>query len=589
VRIVFGRQRLPQPQQPFTRLIPRCILPLALLMAVASACGNEPETAAPAATMPTTVAAASITDPEMTALPIQQPAPFEPLPSIAIVSASTQAAGVQAPAYLEVEIVGEGLGEVTFLAAQVLDDGRRLLVAADRLPNMASTAAGWGGTIHELAQAWFPQAYFLTNGHEGAFVVVRPPAGDEPQLELTGALQSAGSPPADVTLRFDATTGAFKSAAGGPSETLATGDLFQPVTEFLAADGMAITAEPGPELAVTNAETPLAIELRPLPSGRYTAAVHAKLAGQTLASPSVTFIVQNDNLVPGYQAYLSPQWGFQFLVPAHWEVAYSDDGAVVFAGPHEDRELTVAWRPLGGGISEAGLKPLALEQFGPVQPLYEEQRRIAGLPATWTAYGYEAAAGPRTGVLVTFAHEGRGYVVDLDAPAADEAATIQAVDTLVRSWVFRPHGLARAAGAWRSVPWGERAFSLPALYERLGLEGQRLLFRPSGEDGFIALAIAENDSGQQSAAAWQLVESVTGVPAGFNAAEPYPFQIGARDVMLLDLIFDGGRGGPMAGLAIFGDLGDQPVWIVAAAPAAEYSAGHEALFLTVAGDILGAN
>ena len=70
---------------------------------------------------------------------------------------------------------------------------------------------------------------------------------------------------------------------------------------------------------------------------------------------------------------------------------------------------------------------------------YEDQPDVAGVPGVRTFYGYfDAATVQRTGALLTFLQEDIGFIVDLDGPAADEAAIIGLADELAGSWVQRP-------------------------------------------------------------------------------------------------------------------------------------------------------
>jgi len=375
------------------------------------------------------------------------------VPQARIVDALRTEVGLQKPTYLDVQAAGSDLARIWRVGGLVEPDGRRRLLRLE--------PAAWAprGLFTDI-WLWDPLGDYLSDSEgRGGFVAFTPLAPDSPLAGVRGSFQRAGA--ADVSealLVVERATGARKRlwvwpASGGAAVVEATpqsGDSFQLADLYLDADGRIIST-PGGALVFDDAGqfTPARA---PLPDGAYFAGLLAEDAGGAAAVALVELTLQDDAAPESGRAYLEPRDGFQFVYPLDWAPPEGVDGRWESRSPSGSTILQVSRLPdLPAESDAAALQAQALEAFGGVDMLFVEETAVANLPALRAAYGYTDAAGAaRTGLLLTFVHDNAGYVVDVDGPQSEEAATIRMLDNLAAGWQFVPPAGA-AADAWRRL------------------------------------------------------------------------------------------------------------------------------------------
>lgn len=390
-----------------------------------------------------------------------------PPPQIALSNGRGEPAGAQNPAYLDFQIVGRQIEQVSLLGGRYEADGRRRLVEFDTLipePTFlpdGSQLSEWRDGIHEDFFIWDTQVTYLVDAAgTGDFVVMWPVMGQGRLFTVQGRLQRAdGSAGVAASLAFDHVSGQLErawavqsDANAAPAEIMPQpGDVFT-LIDFYLDESNQIIREPGVSLTFDEAGQ-LYFDWQPLPNGDYFLGLSAaNVAGDT----AITFVdlaVDNQGYVAGYNSYLDPYLGFQFLYPAAWytpiytgTLLYTSDRA---AATHVQVTL---YPHLPPRTDAAALKAQTLSQFGPVDVLFEEDTAVSGQLALRTAYGYyDSNDTPHTGIFLAFVRNGVGYVVDVDGLQAEEAATITAVDILASSWRFVDAGTGLPPGDWAQI------------------------------------------------------------------------------------------------------------------------------------------
>jgi|GEM_PF-322033 len=415
-------------------------------------------------------------------------------PGLEIVHLAGEVAGIEQPAYLDFELPARDVESVAIVAGQRGTDGAlNLLAYHPRLPEAGFEQDRWRDGLHEGYFVWETLGGYLGDDDNGGFVLLWPMTPAENVYTVAGRLRQAdGAPWRETSLIFDGGTGAlaqvwiYRGAArrGAPRVFVPRpGDLFQVYDFYLEeAEGGSLRATPGLTLTFPATGT-LRIQKRPLPQGEYELGVIAATrAGWTFAGTSLT-LNNPEEPVPA-RAYLDPHRGFQFLYPADWQAPRYEQDRLVASSPDGESRLAITFYPESNPDAVASLKATVLQRFGAVDVLFEEGVFIGETAGTLTAYGYEAADEGRTGLFVTFVHQGIGYVVDVDGPVEHEAETIALVDRLIDSWLFRPLGVGEFPGQWTAPAQDDLPASVPVgyRYEALNNGWQRF----SGDEGFVA-------------------------------------------------------------------------------------------------------
>lgn len=382
-----------------------------------------------------------------------------PAPEFSIVNVLSDLAGVQQPAYMDVEITGNDIENVVLIGGRY-ENGRQQLLTYDNLiPEPTTLSDGsqlyeWRDGLHQDFFVWQTESPYLYDAGQGDFVTMWPTEYDSPLYTVQGRFRRAGSSEyADANLVFDTEQGLLSGvwtfqgeSRSAPNELFPEpGDEFQVYNLFIEADG-SLSSEPG--ITVTfddNAQ--VYYTWLPLTSGDYFLGFSAKSISGETATDSRDFTVNNDNLVAGYKAYLDPYLGFQFLYPEGWYApSYSNGQLYTYDIATGTTSFNVYLYPNAGSATAESLKAQTLEIFGNPTLEFENTIVIGGVDGTGTVYSYEGNDGAHTGFLLTFVSDGVGYVVDMDGLTTDEQTNLDVLSTLIDSWVFQPVGFGLPPG-----------------------------------------------------------------------------------------------------------------------------------------------
>jgi hypothetical protein len=232
----------------------------------------------------------------------------------------------------------------------------------------------------------------------------------------------------------------------------------------------------------------------------------------------------------------------------------------------------------------ATLQNEVMGTFGQVSILLNEPAQVGAdaIAAMRTAYGYESAEkGARTGVFLTFLKDGVGYVVDMDAPRADEAATLAAINTVAATWQFLPERLGFGTEPWGMLNVGEFHIGYPNNFAYQEFNNWHRFVADA--QTFAAVRIQPGERTAAEAMAGLIQTAAEGVTS-FTAGEPqrlfYSGQLWERN----DFSYVDANGAIVSGLLLSHRDGDMEIafWAEAPDPPGELV---ETLFLPIAASI----
>ncbi|MGB1254029.1 MAG: clostripain-related cysteine peptidase, partial [Candidatus Promineifilaceae bacterium] len=406
-----------------------------------------------------------------------------PAPNLTVTSAPEAGSEINAqnPAFIGYELVGQQIEEVALLIGRYEPDGRQLLLEFDHLipePTLltdGSELAVWRDGVHSDFFVWDTEVTYLTDGEQGEFVIMWPTAPNSTQFAVQGLYAFAnGGDSVPAALTFDHRTNELVSVWGGAVTAVSQivpqeGDQFQPYRWYIE-EGRFST-----ELGETMSVSALSYANRPVDEGDYFMGFRAESITGAQSNASVDLTLTNNNVEAGYNGYLDPYLGFQFLYPEEWirpiygefgsTLLYTSDlsGTVSFQVKlYQSDELAVGEQATP--LSAEAIRADALNQWVNVSLLYEDTTTVVGEIAVQTVYGYQTAEAQRTGMFFTFVHDGAGYLVDIDMPAVDEATMIEAANMLIESWSFQPVGVGLDPTRWTTLIADEDELLIPAGY-----------------------------------------------------------------------------------------------------------------------------
>ncbi len=382
-----------------------------------------------------------------------------PAPQFDILNVLSDQAGIQQPAYLDVEITGQDIENVLLVGGRYQNGGQHLLTYDYLIPEPTALSDGsllyeWRDGLHKDFFVWQTESPYLYDVDRGDFVAMFPTEYNSPLYSVQGRYRRAGtSEYFDANLVFDTDAGQLSGvwtfqndSRAAPNEIFPQpGDEFQIYDLYLESDGN-LSAQPGLTVTFDNNNLVYYTWL-PLTSGDYFLGFLARnISGET-TSDARDFQVNNDNLIAGYKAYLDPYLGFQFLYPEGWYAPTYGNG-VLYTYDIETNNTTfnLYLYPNAGGATADSLKTQTLETFGNPTVEFENPITIGGVAGTGTAYSYEGDNGSHVGFLLSFVNGGVGYVIDVDGLATDENVTLNTIGTLIDSWVFQPVGFGLPPG-----------------------------------------------------------------------------------------------------------------------------------------------
>ncbi|PIE80954.1 MAG: hypothetical protein CSA11_05710 [Chloroflexi bacterium] len=522
-----------------------------------------------------------------------------PPPEIHLAPVTADSVGVQSPAYLDFEIVGRDIANVVLFAGFYGEDGTRRLVEYDNLipePTFlpdGSSIYEWRDGVHEDFYIWHTKVTYLYDQvGAGDFAVMWPTAPGSDLFTVSGEFQRADGTTFPANLVFDHTTdhltriwGAGSSAAAAEI-TPQLGDTFQMDTWYFDENDE-LYAEQG--VILTFDETgSLYFDWRPLPNGRYFIGFEAENVAGGSARVATDAVVNNEEVLDGYTAYLDPYLGFQFMHPSNWYTPVYTDALLYTSSRDTDTHLQVIIYPhLEPDTNPLALKNQTLHNFGAVDLLYQDEIAVAGVGGQQVAYGYDkAGVGPRTGLFFTFVKEGKGYVVDVDGPQELEAETIAAVQQMQRSWQFTDQRFGFKPGDWAELD--EEAFSVAyPLDFRYQAQGDWQRFVADGHT-FVALRAQPETRPSVDVLAALVRDAGAGVDS-FEAERPFPFPLAGYVWDRVNFAYTATDGTEIWG-AIMTRIDDgQEIVAWAEAPATTYNDLEATIFLTLIADLRNEN
>lgn len=383
-------------------------------------------------------------------------------PSVTVENGPRTTVNIAVPALMRSEVTGQRLEEIVLVANQQAADGRRVLrqylvVQPTTLTLPGGTSASlWVDGRHESLIIWDATAGFLTDiAGTGDFVAYRPVdfssigpqqavpgqfrrGGEETTIETTAVFVDNNPAQRRLWSAITVSSGARLVGEILPSD----GDIFQPSVVIVADNGEFVT-EPGPAL-VFDAAPAIYRTTRPLPGGVYNVGVQAKATGSAAVTVTQPLTVDAAGTPAGFRAFVDAGHNTQFLYPADWLPPTTQENITYTSNISNTAQLQVRYYP-GWTEDLASLQNEVLSTFGEVSVLLQEQIQVGSetpVDGVRTAYGYDSPdQGPRTGMFLTFLKDGTGYVVDTDAPRAQEAMTLAAVDAIAATWQFLPERL----------------------------------------------------------------------------------------------------------------------------------------------------
>ncbi|MGH2537300.1 MAG: hypothetical protein ACRDHL_07895 [Candidatus Promineifilaceae bacterium] len=507
--------------------------------------------------------------------------------SAALVMASNGPVSAANPAYLEAELAGAGVFQAYFLAGRIEDDGRRRVTLLELLPPAGGGGGpAWGTGVAEAVRTWSAAAWIVGDGTAADGALRRITAGEAERLEVAGRYRSAGAGEyRAVELAFDSASGRLAEvtdSASGEAIQPEPGDEFQLLSLYVGNDG-GFSSEPGAALRFTP-EASLGITRTVLSPGRAFAGFLAETADGQRDFDLAEFRVADEGVLEGLQLYFEPRHGFQFTYPASWAPISAEAGRWLTAGPNGATHLTLTRLP-GSQLDAEGLQAQALTAYGPIQVLYEGRPVVAGAPASLRAYGYDDAGGARTGVLVTFQHGRAGYVLDVDGLQADEAASLEAVDTILSSWRFRPYVQGEAVGDWRSWSGAGLAGAAPSHFSSRAADDGWLHLHSLESAAHLAFASAAESHLPAEAVYSALLASQGRAPARWGASPAYPFELGGATWQRQEFSYQAASGTVFWGLAMSRPEEAGYLYYWAEAPQAAYPELAQTVFPLVAAEL----
>lgn len=489
-------------------------------------------------------------------------------PQVTVNNSPRTTVNISSPGLLRSRMVGRRVQEVALVADQEAADGRRVLrqyetVQPAPLTLPGGTAASmWKDGQHESLIVWDATAGFVADGSgTGDFAVFRPVdfSSIGPQLVLPGTFrfgQSKGGfeatgvfQPDDPALRRMWAVAQPVSGTHLVGEVpTAPGDQFQADLIISGANGQ-LSAEPGVTLTFDSASA-IYRTTRALPSGNYAVGLRATSVGQPAVAVTQPLVIDQAAGAPGFRAFVDVERNTQFLYPADWLPPVTQDSIAYTSNISNTAQLQVRYYPNWPADLPA-LQAEVLGTFGDVSVLLQEPIQVGvdtPVEGVRTAYGYDSAdQGARTGMFLTFLKDGTGYVVDLDGPREQEAATVATIDTIAATWQFLPPrlGFGPEPRAVLNVGDYRLQYSSDFAYQEFN-NWHRFAADPQT---FVAVRIQAAARTPAEAMAGLLQTAADGV-AGFSADEPRRFFYGGHVWERNDFHYTDPAGHLVAGLLL---------------------------------------
>lgn len=511
------------------------------------------------------------------------PDPVNP-PSVTVENGPRTTVNIAVPALMRSVVTGQRLEEIVLVADQQAADGRRVLrqyLVVQPTPLIlpgGTSASLWVDGQHESLIVWDATGGYLTDiSGTGDFVAYRPVdfSSIGPQQTVPGQLRRGGGERAiETTATFIDNNPAQRRLwgvmAASSGERLvgeippAEGDTFQP-SVIIAADNGEFVAEPGPAL-VFDAAPAIYRTTRPLPGGVFNVGVRAEATGTPAVTVTQPLTVDPAGAPTGFRAFVDVGQNTQFLYPADWLPPSTQENITYTSNISNTAQLQVRYYP-GWTGDLASLQNEVLSTFGEVSVLLQEQIQVGSetkVDGIRTAYGYDSPdQGPRTGMFLTFLKDGTGYVVDMDAPRAQETLTLATVDTIGATWQFLPERLGFGSELTNVLNISDYRMRYPAGFAYQEFNNWHRF--ASDPHTFVAARIQPAARTPAEAMAALLKTASEGV-AGFTADEPQRLFYGGHVWERNDFHYTDANGNVVAGLLLSRQEGGTEIAVWAEAP-----------------------
>lgn len=521
--------------------------------------------------------------PEQSALP--------PMATIELVGSGDDQANSQHPGYIAAELTGRHISSVSLVAGSVSEVGRqRILIhqAIDPQPNDDQWPGTWEDGVTELLQVWDFTGDYLWDGQQGDYAVlwVTDPTTDTRTAH--GRYRAAGTEAfVDGVLVVNVlvgTAGQFIATATGEGFRIMPGDEIQ-LTDFILDDQGVIHSAPGTSLSFGEGGH-LAHARRPVPSGTNFIGVSAESADGDADAVFSRFEVDNDNLVAGYRAFLDAANGFQLLFPETWAEPTGEGGHWLFSDAAGQIAMSISTHPEMSDRPIVDLKQQALDAYGDVSVLYEDQVELGQGGALRTAYGYLGPDGERTGVMLTFAQGGLAHVVDIDGQSSEEGAILELASTVANSWVARAVDV-QSSGRWTEAAVDGLAMVVPAGYRPHQMSNGWQRFTGTDELTFVAMrSEAAADRGLFSGLEHWLGVAGSNV-RDFAFSEIYEHERGDRSWARVDFEYALDNNDLVGGAIMLTRIGDRFLILWAEAPLVEFATLESQALQTMVDELSG--
>lgn len=543
------------------------------LLVLLTACEGQPEGAAVSLT-PAPTAAAEAGETAILS-PVEREPTYTSISEFPVAVMDT--AGAQQPAFIPIEMAGFGISELTWQIGRY-EEGCNQLVAAGQIT--PETSPTWPDGVHQANFSWPAVGYFLSDNERADFAYIE--TEGEGRIINGRFRQGSSGETVEAHLLVEPSGNGVigLQSADGQSLTAAAGDAFQLFGHCLESDG-SIRSVPGVELIFPEGGA-LNLTQRPLASGDYFLRLEAG-GTENSASSLTNFPVNNDALLPDHQVYLNTNYGFQFLYPADWQTPQFQGTRLITADSAGTTTLTITIHPDMTGRAAGDLKNLALSQFGNVAVLFEDQVSVGGSGALWTAYGYNAADGPHTGVLLVFVHDGVGYTVDLDGLETAESQTIALMNTFAQNWLFRPDITAPRAREWVEATFDGLAMPVMATYYQEVLDNGWRRFSVGDGVSFMAVRTEALSGDDLSEIVGRWRDVVGRGAADFAISEGYSMVLNGQDWTRTDFAYRGEGDSETRGFVIAAEIDGRAIIFWAEMPDARYEEQSAQFLLSLAG------
>lgn len=521
-----------------------------------------------------------------------------PAPAVNMTAVTGDTAGQTSPLLLRAEVFGRQLDHLHLLITQE-SEGEPLLVRLDTPapPVLEPTAETPGATVwpdgrHADTFTWDAAAGYLYDSAGAASAALLRAVDPSPAgglVGVSGDLARAGDAAAlNAVLEFPQSNPVpahvWHLADAGVGAALVhevpagTGDRFT-ARLFRAAGTNAWQAAAGEPLTFDDVPT-LYRSTRPLDNGDYTVSLTAATLGEAVASAAVPVTVNQRGVEPGFLIHTESELGLAFAFPEGWAQLVRE--GTTLSTSDAAAETTLQVRVVDPWLADAAaLRDDALSTLGGVTVLFQDTT-VAGndppVPAARLDYGYTDDAGRlHTGILIAFALDGRGYIIDLDGLQTAEAELLTTANTVAASWRFLP-GVNAQLSDWPLAILGGYDVHYPPGMTFEDINGWYRFVR---DDNFIAIRVQPSTRSAEEAVAALLAAAGEGVE-GFEVVSSGPLFLGGALWQQGNFAYRNETGTPIAGTILTRPDMDSELAVWSEWPQDDGAARAEAVALAMA-------